>query len=373
MPKRRVGLVTAWGECGMGYLARNWIYTFEKYPDLIEYQIFSRALPWLTPFRWHGPNVVEGPESMDIDHPLFWQWVERFKPEVIFFQDQNLYGRSAMREESARLHRLGIKLINYPDWVRWGDVERYRGLYDVNLAHVERNYRWLVTAGVENPTLIRWGVILKHFPYIQRQADKLVRFYLNAGTGTPRKGYEVLPKTLRALDRLVQRAEPAADYQFLLSAIEGSRGKFKSSFLRRYLRLPRARFIIRTADNLQGGLFSLGDVYVYPTRREGVGLTITEAMATGMPVVVPDYPTMNEWLTDRVEGRLIKVRKVRKSSLMTGKVFVDEHHLAEILLDYLEHPERVAEQSLAARKKVETEYNWDDRDGEILRLLDVQV
>ncbi len=30
MSKVRVGLVTAWGECGMGYLARNWVYTFEN-------------------------------------------------------------------------------------------------------------------------------------------------------------------------------------------------------------------------------------------------------------------------------------------------------------------------------------------------------
>ena len=41
MTKIRVGLVTAWGECGMGYIAKNWVYTFKKYPDKIDYQIFS--------------------------------------------------------------------------------------------------------------------------------------------------------------------------------------------------------------------------------------------------------------------------------------------------------------------------------------------
>ena len=30
MNKIRLGLVTAWGECGMGYVARNWVYTFNK-------------------------------------------------------------------------------------------------------------------------------------------------------------------------------------------------------------------------------------------------------------------------------------------------------------------------------------------------------
>ena len=64
MNKIRVGLVTAWGECGMGYVARNWVYTFNKYDDKIEYQIYSRSFPRLKIFRWQGSKVVDGPEQM---------------------------------------------------------------------------------------------------------------------------------------------------------------------------------------------------------------------------------------------------------------------------------------------------------------------
>ena len=91
MAKVKLGLVTAWGECGMGYLAKNWVHTFDKYPDKIDYQIYSRAYPWLTPFRWKGPHVVDGPEQMEIDHPHFWKWVDDFKPDIILFQDQNIF------------------------------------------------------------------------------------------------------------------------------------------------------------------------------------------------------------------------------------------------------------------------------------------
>ena len=54
-------------------------------------------------------------------------------------------------------------------------------------------------------------------------------------------------------------------------------------------------------------------MYIYPTKKEGIGLTITEAMCTGMPVVTSNYPTMNEWLEDEKEGRLIKPKKIKKS------------------------------------------------------------
>ena len=128
--KIKVGLVTAWGECGMGYLAKNWVYTLNKFPEKIELQIFSRAKKWLTPYRWHGDNVVQGKESMDINNSTFWKWIDVFKPDVILFQDQNIYSKTEMQEESSKLKKMGIKLINYPDSLHWNELEKHKGLYD---------------------------------------------------------------------------------------------------------------------------------------------------------------------------------------------------------------------------------------------------
>ena len=41
MKKINLGLVTAWGECGMGYLAKNWVYTLNKYSSKINYSIIG--------------------------------------------------------------------------------------------------------------------------------------------------------------------------------------------------------------------------------------------------------------------------------------------------------------------------------------------
>ena len=125
MSKIRVGLVTAWGECGMGYVARNWSYTFDKFIDRIDYQIYSRSLPWMVKFRWHGPNVIDGPDQMEIDHPHFWDWIDTFKPEILLFLDQNIHSKSQMKDETNRLRNMGIKLINYPDWIKRGDIEKF--------------------------------------------------------------------------------------------------------------------------------------------------------------------------------------------------------------------------------------------------------
>ncbi len=88
------------------------------------------------------------------------------------------------------------------------------------------------------------------------------------------------------------------DFRFIATAVSGSEHRVQRRFVRRFTADPRCELLFQTADNSAGGLFALGDVYVCPTVKEGVGLTITEAMCTGMPVVSTDYPTMNEWFSD---------------------------------------------------------------------------
>ena len=369
MNKILLGLVTAWGECGMGYVARNWVYTFNKYNEKIEYQIYSRSLPWLTKFRWQGPMVINGPEQMDIDHPHFWNWIDEFKPDVILFQDQNIYGKSQMKEESSRLKKMGIKLINYPDWIMRGEIEKYRGIYDINLAHVKRNYNWLVDAGTDQPTLIPWGVIINNFPFYERNVKDNIIFYLNIGTGTTRKGYTLIPEVLDKMKgNFINRflTPKMYAYKFIVTAIEDSTNRINKSFINYFNSNPQCEFHYKTANNESGGLYSMGDVYIYPTKKEGIGLTITEAMCTGMPVVTSNYPTMNEWLEDEKEGRLINPKKIKKSSMPTDKVYIDTSHLAEILIDYIENPEKVTEHSFNARETIIKKYNWDDRDNIIL-------
>ena len=53
-----------------------------------------------------------------------------------------------------------------------------------------------------------------------------------------------------------------------------------------------------------------------------------------------------------------------------NKVLIDTSHLAEIMINYIDHPENVEEQSFNARKRIETDFNWDDRDEQIFKLLE---
>ena len=51
------------------------------------------------------------------------------------------------------------------------------------------------------------------------------------------------------------------------------------------------------------------NVFVAPRELEGIGLSNLEAMAMGLAVVAPDRPTMNEYITDGVNGYLYDPRR----------------------------------------------------------------
>jgi len=53
-------------------------------------------------------------------------------------------------------------------------------------------------------------------------------------------------------------------------------------------------------------------IYFAPRKYEGIGMSFLEAMATGRCVIAPDFPTMNEYITDGENGYLYNLKKPKK-------------------------------------------------------------
>ena len=73
---------------------------------------------------------------------------------------------------------------------------------------------------------------------------------------------------------------------------------------------PRIELVVAdlpTDEHLR--LFAAADVCVAPSRWEGLGLHLYEAMALGLPVITNDNPPMNEVIRDGENGLLVKSRR----------------------------------------------------------------
>jgi glycosyltransferase involved in cell wall biosynthesis len=72
---------------------------------------------------------------------------------------------------------------------------------------------------------------------------------------------------------------------------------------------PRVRIESQHVEH-HGDLYAQGDVAVQPSKCEGLGFMILEAIAAGLPVITTDYPPMNEYGTS---GQLLAVTRWGKS------------------------------------------------------------
>jgi glycosyltransferase involved in cell wall biosynthesis len=129
---------------------------------------------------------------------------------------------------------------------------------------------------------------------VEEGADGITFFY-PGGFMTKRKPIkEVLAAFGRAADprlRLVVKAQVERKQKLLDRASRED---------------PRVEVILEdlpTAEHLR--LFASAQVCLAPSRWEGLGLHLYEAMAFGMPVITNDNPPMNEVIEDGVNGLLV--------------------------------------------------------------------
>ncbi len=94
------------------------------------------------------------------------------------------------------------------------------------------------------------------------------------------------------------------------------------------------------------------DIFVRPSRSEGMGNSFIEAMAAGLPVIATQEGGIRDFLFD--------ARKNPDMSPTGWAVTKDSpHEIADVVRDMLAHPEKVAEVAAHARAFVIARYDWD--------------
>jgi|SRR5579862_1763257 len=102
-------------------------------------------------------------------------------------------------------------------------------------------------------------------------------------------------------------------------------------------------------------LLLAADLFVLPSRKEGLPFALLEAMASGVPVIATDLAVTREILADGVHGRLVAVE--------------DEAALAAAMAWALEHPDEMNEMARAASVRVSERYSAANMIDLTLRLL----
>jgi glycosyltransferase involved in cell wall biosynthesis len=119
------------------------------------------------------------------------------------------------------------------------------------------------------------------------------KILLFSGTPSLRKGADLLPRIMDLLGD-----------EYILFIASGTRGGFNPG-----------RNTIRNLGNLSLSkliaLYNLCDIFLFPSRLEGFGLSVAEAMACGKPVVATNGSSLPELVVDGKGGFLCGMNNVR--------------------------------------------------------------
>jgi len=115
-------------------------------------------------------------------------------------------------------------------------------------------------------------------------------------------------------------------------------------------RNPRITYHVGTEP--APGLYHRGQILVFPSKLEGLGLPLLEGLASGLPAIATDAPPMNEFVLDGYNGLLVSVEQTvaREDDIAFPETLVSVSDLAAKMRALAGDPVLAAEMGANARR-----------------------
>lgn len=290
----RVGIVTEWFDRGSAFVSKEIIRNLES--QGIETFVYVRnEAAELMQEVWPGERVYQGKAgksrvAKSLDRKDFESWIDRNLITHIIFNEQIWFPPV----EWANLK--GVITVGYVDYYTKKSVPRFC-IYDALICNTRRHYS--VFSWHQNAWHIPWGTNIEKFkPYPHSQNSKLT-FLHSAGWSPFRKGTDLAIKAFMQLNQ--------SDVRLIIHSQHALKDWLRNQgLLEAVLNDPRITLIEEKLDTVD--FLHMGDVYLYPSRLEGIGLTQVEAQASGLPIVVTNEEPMSEFARDGVSRTALVAR-----------------------------------------------------------------
>jgi glycosyltransferase involved in cell wall biosynthesis len=347
-----IGIVTTWFERGAAMVSRAYLETLSDEHSVFIYARGGEEQAIGDP-HWDAPYVTWAkipryPQLGPIEWSDLRAWVSDRALDVIIFNEERQW------DVILKARKLGPLIGAYVDYYTHETVPFFQ-LCDFLLCNTSRHYS--VFGEHPQALYIPWGTDCGLFQPQERPEDQDgVVFFHSAGMGgvNLRKGTDIL---VRAFQNVTGAARLA-----IHSQVPVERYGPVTEIIRADTRIE---FIEATVG--APGLYHRGDVYVYPTRLEGIGLSVPEALACGLPVITTDCAPMNEFVQDGRTGVLVDVERYqeREDGYYWPESICSEDALVEAMQTYVDDPDLAAAHAAAARAYALQHLDWRKNSDEL--------
>lgn len=302
----RIGICSYWFNRGQGVVSRH----VRSALEALGHETFVLARPSrpgsVRPAFvdhsdvWDQPDITEA-SAYAIPEREYLEWAAKHGLEACFF-DQNYEF-----EQTAALRRSGVSTIGRFVWETFAPrhVEPARRAFDLVYSLTDCERERYARLGVESPR-VHWGIHPEWLdPRLRagRGGGGRVTCLFPGGYLTKRKPF------MRTLEAFSRTSDPRLRL-LIKGQVHGRAGR-QGSKVRKLTRAsrhdPRIELILEDLPMAAHmGVLASADVCLAPSRWEGLGLHLYEAIAFGAPVITNDNPPMNEVVRDGVNGLLVR-------------------------------------------------------------------
>lgn len=341
----RIGIVTTWLERGAAYVS----YTYMKLLQKEGHTVFiyarggesheSRNNP-----EWNADNVTRSDRYRNTKIPTghFFKWIKDNGIEALLFNEQREYSILPKTKRQFPNVKLGAYVDYYTE-----DTIKYYDLFDFLICNTKRHMQAMEKH--KQKYYIEWGTDIDLYRPQYIQHDSLT-FFHSAGM-SQRKGTDILVNAfihgkLYINSSLIIHTQ--VPIEKLCNYTEKELEQYGISIIQKTVAAP--------------GLYHLGDVYVYPTRLDGLGLTMYEALSCGLPMITTDFPPMSEVGNGEIVKRVkVKDFYCRADAYYYPMCVCDEEDLIQQMLWFIENKSMILDLKNKTRKYAEDHYNIETK------------
>jgi len=358
-----IGIVSTWFERGAAYVSKQYMEILQKRHNVYIFarsgELYAQGDP-----KWDFPNVywskrINSPFVVTaIDKKEFVNWIITRKIDAILFNEQHWWYPLIWCKE------LNIKTIAYIDYYTEQTVPLF-GIYDFLICNTKKHFK--AFEWHQGARYVPWGTNLSLYNNQNGPQDlEKVVFFHSCGFDPVRKGTDLL---LRALSYLTEN-----DYKLIIHTQKDiliSHPTLKEH-INQLILYNKLEIIEKTVS--APGLYLLGDVYVYPSRLEGIGLTISEAISSGLCVIVPDCDPMNEFVHSDF-GQVVKIERLysRYDGYYWPQNNVDIKDLAVKMDWFIRERKNIKQMKLKAREYAVKYLDWDKNAIKVLDIVEEEL
>lgn len=285
-----IGIVTTWFERGAAYVSRQFMEVLQKRDTVFIYarggEKYAKGDP-----KWDLPNVTWGVRNlakmrqismMYIDKKDFKKWIDKNKIEILLFNEQQWWIPLIWCKE------WGIKTVAYVDYYNELTIPLF-DIYDCLICNTLRHS--FAFRKHSNARYLKWGTNVELYKPMNDIHDKIT-FFNSAGMAPIRKGTDFVIKAFYG-------CRNRKDAKLLIHTQRPLRNTIPEimPLVDELLKEGTMEIVEKTVS--APGLYHCADVYVYPSRLDGIGLTLMEAASSGLACITVDNPPMNEFVEDK--------------------------------------------------------------------------